>query len=237
MNKSSMKYWYPKIKKLNIPQPKTIILDFGANRLWEFVPDVKIEKRIEEEENKKVIFKIKENAKKLGYPFFMRTDHCSAKHSYNKTCYVSKEEDILRNLVHLIEENELMSFMSFNFEAVILREFIKLEHYFTAFQGLPIAKERRYFVRDGKIEEHFPYWIEDAISSFHNPSEKKWKELLKKINKETDEEVALLSKYAEMVGKEIEGYWSVDFAKGIDDKWYLIDMAEGEKSFNPRLHK
>ena len=44
----------------------------------------------------------------------------------------------------------------------------------------------------------------------------------------------LLTAYAELVGSLMEGYWSVDFAQGADGQWYLIDMAEGDLSWQPK---
>ena len=43
----------------------------------------------------------------------------------------------------------------------------------------------------------------------------------------------LLTGYASMVARAIEGFWSVDFCKGADGQWYLIDMATGANSWHP----
>ena len=77
------------------------------------------------------------------------------------------------------------------------------------------------------MQQTFP----DAIrnSSIDSP----YKELiLEQINSENRTEVEQLSNYALIVAKVFPEYWSVDFAKSIDDTWYLIDMARGEDSFH-----
>ncbi len=56
--------------------------------------------------------------------------------------------------------------------------------------------------------------------------------ILEQLNSEDKSEIKELSKYALMVAEVFSGYWSVDFAKGLNDKWYLIDMARGEDSFH-----
>lgn len=84
---------------------------------------------------------------------------------------------------------------------------------------------------------HHPYWSEDAISqvewTLEEETKKTWKDLLVEMNQETKEEILTLTKYSELVGKEIEGFWSVDFAKAKKGIWYLIDMALGKNSWHP----
>ena len=36
------------------------------------------------------------------------------------------------------------------------------------------------------------------------------------------------------VGEVLDGYWSVDFAEVKSGGWYLIDMAEGNKSWHDK---
>jgi hypothetical protein len=50
---------------------------------------------------------------------------------------------------------------------------------------------------------------------------------------ETEEEVELLSDYAQTIADAVDGYWSVDFCKAKDGRWIFIDMAVGEDSWHP----
>jgi hypothetical protein len=95
---------------------------------------------------------------------------------------------------------------------------------------MPVNPERRYFINDGKVLCHHPYWIQAAITK---PSIENWQEVLAEINTETTEEVQLLSGYAELIAKELPGFWSIDFCKAKNGQWYLIDMATGEHSWHP----
>ncbi|MDD5453969.1 MAG: hypothetical protein PHW62_00515 [Candidatus Ratteibacteria bacterium] len=55
------------------------------------------------------------------------------------------------------------------------------------------------------------------------------------MNEETDEEIALLSGYAEKIAAILnEGAWSLDFAKSRSGLWYFIAAAEASKSWHPR---
>jgi hypothetical protein len=116
----------------------------------------------------------------------------------------------------------------------MLRKYIPMQSSYKAFRGMPVNPERRYFVQDGKVVCHHAYWIEDAITAYGDTKlPKNWKELSAAMNKETDCEIAQLTTYAEAVSAAVEGHWSVDFCKGADGLWYLIDMAQAKSSWHP----
>lgn len=222
VNKNSMLYWYPLIKTLDIPQPRTLISEKKDWRLWaEFLDNPQILSNT----HTKKIFAL---ADIIGYPLFMRTDLASGKHNFNKTCFVRTHDELRSHIPILVDENFIHDFL---LTSLVFREYIELESGFTAFWGkLPIARERRYFFKDGKILCHHPYWPEDAIT---NPSVENWKVILAELNRETKSEITLLSKYAKQVASHFEGYWSVDFAHAKDGRWLLIDMALGLSSWHP----
>ena len=221
--RSSLTYWFPRIRNLGIPVPKTA---------WVEVDELELIRGIE---NPSVLMSYKSTlvyvARKVGFPCFMRTDHFSGKHNYLSTCYVERERDIIPHLRNLVEESEIHGLP---IKAIVFREFIELDWRFKAFNGLPIAPERRYFIRDGEVVCHHPYWPEDAIKFWRStPEPDGWREMLREMNRETLSEIRLLKRYARKVASVLDGYWSVDFAKARDGTWYLIDMAEGEYSWHP----
>jgi hypothetical protein len=246
--KSSMLYWYPKIKNLAIPQPRTVIVELEERKELDDMLDgdfSALDKYWEE---------IRKKAREIGFPLFMRTDLSSGKHEYKRSCYVEKLEDIRSHLFRIIDLSGL-GLIGMPYKAIVFREFIPLDSKFTAWKDLPVARERRYFVNDGKLLCHHPYWFQDAIerveytvnkppfpdysrlfSEFEispdNIKKKGWREELQELNIETVEEIELLTKYAETVGEILNGYWSVDFAKGENGVWYLIDCAMGLESFH-----
>jgi len=221
ITKNSMLYWYPKIKNLPIPQPKTVYTRIDPKVAWELM-DGKTNLDIN---------KLKNIARKIGYPLFLRTDQLSGKHNWKKTCYVKNEKDLLEHIFNVIEATLACDIIGKPVNALFFREYIPMDTGYTAFWGeMPVNPERRYFIKDGKVICHHPYWIEDAI---RNPSIKNWKEVSKRMNKETPSEIKLLTKYSLLVAKQFKGYWSVDFCKAKDGRWILIDMALGEYSWHP----
>lgn len=222
VNKTSMLHWWPKVKDLDIPMPKTeIVLNLGADRWMKFLDGMKLS----EDE----IAELHRAADNMGYPCFMRTDLFSGKHSYEKTCLISKQENLLTNLFGLVDGSFARDI---GLSAVVVREFLELEAPFKAFGGLPIAKERRYFAEDGEVMLHHPYWPEEAIIFREgNTVPVEWQELLRVNNVETQEEVKLLSEYACEISEELEGPWSIDFAQAKGGTWYFIDAAEAMKSW------
>ena len=228
VDKNSMLVWYPKIKDLDIPQPKTETLLFDKKTL----------NYLNNEQFVLPMDKIKEIANRFGYPLFVRTDLASGKHDWVRSCYITKEEDLEKNIREVIYSNLLADIMGLDFRALIFREFIPMDSRFTAFYGkMPVNPERRYYIKDGKIQCHHAYWIEEAIEKGTDKKElpKNWKDIAKEINKETPEEVKLLSNYVKQVAKVFpKGYWSVDFCKAKDGRWILIDMAVGEHSWHDK---
>lgn len=67
------------------------------------------------------------------------------------------------------------------------------------------------------------------------PSETEYKQILELVEEDIMNRIDLfaLKLIAELIGEVLPGYWSVDFCKGVDDKWYLIDMAAGKLSWHP----
>lgn len=224
INKSSMLYWYPLVKDLPIPQPKTGIV-LKKEKWWEYLDGKKFPK--------KDLYKLKHAIEKMGLPCFMRTDLASGKHNYLDTCYIGTIADLDQHIFRLIESNAIHDLW---FNAIIVREFIFLGYKFKAFDGLPIASERRYFIKDGKVVCHHPYWVEDAIKFYQRTKDQEkltWQKWLKELNQESEIEIIVLTGYAEKVASVLDGAWSVDFAKDSEGKWWLIDMALAEQSWHP----
>ena len=223
MELNSMFYWYPKIKDLHIPQPKTEMYRFTENEF----------KTIQHEEGMPV--SIYEHclpiAEKIGFPLFMRTDNSSCKHNWKQTCYVQSKEDLERHIMDLLEYSGMQGWMSYVDKGLVFREFIPLTTKFTAFSGeFPVNKERRYFIEDRLVKCHHPYWYPDAIEG--HTEKKNWRSIVDALNYENESEIKFLTHYAELVGSVLDGYWSVDFAMSKKGTWYLFDMARGNESFH-----
>lgn len=228
MEKTSLFYWLPKIKNPNLNMPKTECLKIPFEALYRLL-DGEIEQF---NVYKKAVF---ETAAKIGYPLFLRTDLCSGKHDWLNTCYVAQEKDLLQHIFNVVEANAMAGFMGLDFSGLVFREFIEIDWTFKAFRGLPIGKERRYFIQGGKVLCHHAYWTKEAFEKgyHHQDLPDNWEIELSKLNEEPQVEIEMLTRQAESVAIALTGYWSVDFCLGKNGLWYLIDLAEGNKSWHP----
>ncbi len=217
-------FWYPRLFRVGFPMPKTIIIHTDLP-LIELVDGEKVE-GID-----KFLMSLKEAIIEVGNPAFLRTGHLSNKHDWKKSCFVTFKEakdNLIQHIGNLVEMSAIATIdrmTPIDFWAV--REFIETEPYFTYFAGdMPITKERRYFVKNGKIECHHNYWDRKAFRN--NIDEKKFTDL-SLLSKEDEVE---LNKMALYVSGLFSGFWSVDFLKGKNGQWYLTDMAVGEMSYH-----
>ena len=233
-----MAYWWPKIRGLRIPMPQTVLIPVTFTEDGDYLS----------EETHKMV---ESTAYHMGYPVFIKTDLCAGKHDFAETCYVPNKEILHHNLERLRDDNFCKDLM---FTHIAVRRFIDLAWQFKAFRYLPIAPERRYFIDEGKVLCRHAYWPEDAIEFYNieipeNPDrsyektmalremyvarkKEEYLPLLREMNVEHPQEINILTDYSEMVARVLPGYWSVDFALGRDRKWYLIDMAEGDRSYH-----
>lgn len=231
MDRTSMLYWYPRIKLLRIPQPRTEMIKTRGNIVellgdCDSLSELGVRKNID-------IPAVEKACEKFGYPVFMRSDFTSYKHNWKNSCFVTKKEDIIPHLQDIIEFTGMADLFGIPFTAVVIREYIQMATLFTAFHGeMPVNPEYRFFIHDGKVLCHHWYWVADAIQ---NPSVKDWKSRMLKSVKKIDKsgDIARLYGYAKMVAEVLKGSWSIDFCLGADGTWYLIDMAKAFKSWHP----
>lgn len=212
-----MEYWYPKIPE-DIYKPRTKIIminpEWSKDGHHMVIPEAEF-------------IEVEKSSEYFDFPLFMRGSETSGKHDWKDTCFVKDKTELRTKVIALIED-ALLKDIGCN--SIVLREFIFMDTGFYAFREMPVNPERRYFVKNGDVICHHPYWIEDAI---RNPSAKNWKEILKEMNEETQGEIDLLSSYAKKIAKEFEGYWSIDFCRTKEGKWCCIDMALGTDSWHP----
>jgi hypothetical protein len=152
----------------------------------------------------------------IGYPAFIRTENGSGKHQYDQCCFLGKKEDLYGHMVSLLEWSETVDLFGLSFNFLVIRKFLPPISEFKAFLGMPVAKEYRVFIRDGKyVCKHF-YWPEEAIEVFGNYNlPDNWKDLLvaTSLIQESDHET--LQEYAETFGAYNPGNLRVSFRSQI----------------------
>ena len=242
---SSMSNWWPKIKDLDVPQPRTIMVPVEETAMIGVLDGEPIPN----------IGEMERAVRDIGSPTFVRNNVSSGKHHWKDSCFLENPDKLPRH-VYGVTEYTLMSTMGeVKIDSMFFREFIQLEQAgFSCFLGkMPISKEVRCFVRNGAIECRHPYWfdgvfkreeemetaarrhrkemgMDDTGSSDHLPSD--WRAKLKKANRMTRSDNDAIMSHLFKIMPHFDGYWSVDFVKGIDGAWYLIDMARGEVSYH-----
>lgn len=215
-------FWYPRLSKLGLPMPKTIIIHTNCD-MESFGNGEKVEGLNE------LLVKIQNAILKIGLPAFLKTGYTSHKHDWKNSCFISDStfNNLEKHIFNLAEFSGMATidrFMPCDFWAV--REIIKTKSYFTYFHGdMPITKERRIFIRNGKLECCHSYWPRKVFKGIK-------KEKFDELDKLTEEDKKELFKMAQYVANLFQGYWSCDFLLGKNGQWYLIDMAIGEKSYH-----
>ena len=227
-SRSSMLYWYPKVRDLPIPQPRTEILEIRASEEdWYNYIDGQGPPPFD-------INSLKALCRKIGYPIFLRTDQTSGKHFWRDACYVANESKLKGNLFRVVESTLGADIIGLSVRSLFVREYIPMMSLFTAFYGeMPVNPEMRCFVREGRMRCCHWYWIEDAIV---NPSVENWREILSNYQIENMAmDFMAVRNFARIIAEAFkdDGFWSVDFCKSKTGQWILIDMAEGERSWHP----
>lgn len=226
-SESSMTYWWPIIRDLDIPTPQTIRVECERAEV-EDSSDAEGGFTVMRPRDGNILDAIYEVD---GPPAFFRSDQMSAKHRMNEGSKISsnKPNDFAKNLWTVIERNSMAIGVP-DPKCYYVREWLDLYHEYTAFGGTPIAAELRFFVHDGDVHGSGFYWPTDAI---RNPSEDDWE-----TRHEAVKETALCHQegareLAGIVAEEFDGYWSVDFALTDEMEWVCIDMTRGEASWHP----
>lgn len=220
--RTCLSYWFPILEKAGLPVPKTKIIETDVDLL-------------ELLENGKpagfddFMVEMHAAAIEMGYPIFLRTGQTSGKHDWKHTCYVESSSVLAQHVLNLTEFSAMADFFGLDYSVWVIREFLELEHYFTAFEGMPVAREFRCFIKDGECICKHPYWPPDSIK---NPSEDNWQEWMMFLNglgSTTEHKLnQILSKAAPL----FDGAWSIDLAHLRTGGFVITDMAEADRSFH-----
>ena len=217
-------YWLPILQAAGLPTPKTEILRTDVELIY--LLDGKTPSGFDA-----FIDRLGAACDRMGYPAFLRAGDTSAKHRWKNTCYLSSRDELQRHVTELVEFGECSSLSGLFYNVWAVREFIPMHSTFTAFGGdLPINRERRYFVGDGKIICHHPYWPASAI--YLHSKDEDWILKLELLNEESPSEIETLSAMALKAASAFDGKWSLDFSQATDGKWWAIDMAPMERSYH-----
>jgi hypothetical protein len=220
--------WAPAVASAGVSAPDTVVvpLSFDLQELMldgKSIPD-EFQANIDE-----IVKAVAMMGEKHGFPVFIKTSFVSNKHDWLKSCCLaSADRDTV--IEHLESIVGLQGFTDYLIApSLLVRQMLETEPAFHAFYGrMPVTQEFRFFASKGKVDGYQAYWPEKAIEE---PSVEDWKDRLKQISVLGQRDQARLIEMAASVTRRLEGEWSVDFLKDRHGKWWLIDMAEGSRSF------
>lgn len=227
-DKTELSYWFPKLEVAGIAVPKTRLVTMprpAQECVWASF-DGKDGTSDQTSSYDNFVCDIRIAAEAFGFPCFLRTDHTSAKHSWDNTCFVKAPDDIKRHVFSIVEFSECCGFIGLPYSVWAVREFLPTIPHGTCpnYSNMPVCREFRFFVDDGVMRCAHPYWPLQALndggwSGSDIDFEKmcRWPHELKDL--------------AEAAGRAVGGSWSIDILE-TRRGWYVTDMAEAEKSFH-----
>jgi len=259
-DKNSMLCWWPKVEKVDVPKPKTIVLKIKSEIIGSIFSCYFSEGKDREECEKagngiQFIASIIDEKVKTdlnGYPVFMRSDYSSCKHSgwKNPLYRINDLFDFKNKIMPFIAECHDISSKPSIFgppapHAIAVREWLNIIKWTDVLPSLYGNIEVRVIVSKGKVSNIFPYYHISGLEAhvlkyIENASREKARKDYYNIYVPMVESAAeILGEYAEKIVKDSGLHaddWSVDFAlvnKNGKKEWYFIDMALEKDSWKP----
>lgn len=222
--------WFPVIEAAGIPVPKTEILHASAEQCVALLELMGDRKQPRPGLLEPLYQAIADAGARMGWPCFLRTGQFSAKHNWKDTCFLQKPEEVPLHVGAIVEWSEMVDFLGLPYNVWVVREMLKTKPIFTAFHGqMPITREFRYFIRDGRIDGKQPYWPEGSLKE--QTEDPQWREKLAAISRLWPTDDQHLTDLSLCVAKVLPGYWSIDWLDTVDRGWVMTDAAEGDLSF------
>lgn len=230
MNPNALSYWFPKIEAAGLPVPKTMIVQMPT-LVWEGILNTINGEPAPSGSNPLAFFdEIAAAADKLGWPAFLRTDHTSHKHNWKNTCFLANRDDVPDHVFEIAELSELAGFavdLSWNRWAV--REMLPVRHLGVCrgYGDMPVVREFRFFVADGKIQCFHNYWPDAALAE----GDVEWFALPEEHKTYSRADEVLMRDMVTAAAEAVGGDWSIDV---LDTRrgWMITDMALAEDSFH-----
>lgn len=227
-DKSALSYWFPKIEAAGLPVPRTKLFNMpkeASADVWALFDG-------KESNTGMSAFaaQIKEAAVEMGLPVFLRTDHTSGKHNWERTCYVTDADKIAAHIASIAEFSECCGmFGELPWDKWVVREFLPIIPYGVCpgYGNMPINREFRFFVEDGEVKCFHPYWPAESLEQGGAPNTLGYNNLCSLASKDERE----LRDLASRAGKAVGGAWSIDMLD-TERGWFITDMAEAHKSFH-----
>jgi hypothetical protein len=227
-----LSYWFPKLQSAGLPVPCTTIIKATA-------PEYKalynlLDGKEPGKAGKALIERVKAAADEMGYPCFLRTDHTSGKHNWEKTCYLGNPDKVQDHIGEIIMFWECVNMFAPPCDVWVVREFLPTMPVGVCrgYGNMPICREFRFFVDGPEVKCWHPYWPLDALEQgdpLYNHENFDYEEFCR------TPDIEHITGLASAAGKAVGGEWSVDILE-TSRGWFITDMAEAHKSYH-QSHK
>lgn len=228
-DKTSMTYWFPLLEAAGLPVPKTIMVAMPPD-VCRNVLMVLYGEKPESDPREHICFsELKLAVEKIGTPCFLRTAMTSAKHSWEDSCFLSRVGDLVKHVYAIAEFSECADFCGLPYDTWFVRELLPSIKFGVCphYSNMPVAREFRFFVEDGKVRCFHPYWPLEALEDGGWTGSK----IDYDVMCDPTGSFQAMNDLALRVSAAIEGAWSVDLLQ-TERGWFVTDMAEAEKSFH-----
>jgi len=238
-----LSYWFPKLEAAGVPVPRTKIVRMpkeAVGSVWAAL-DGKDGTPEETAAMQAFMAELRAAAQEFDLPLFLRTGHGSGKHDWKNTCFVTDLDMLPTHVSRLVEWSEMVDMMGLPWDVWAVREFLPVAPVavLPAYANMPVNREFRFFVRDGKVVCGHNYWPIEAIREGLGPAggheagadERATMIYAALCRTEPMSEIADAARIAGQVATAIPGAWSVDVLE-TQRGWYVTDMAEARKSFH-----
>lgn len=226
-----LSYWFPLIQRAGLPVPRTEIVrtDLPLGCLLDgYTP---------KDGWHTFLGELCEAAKQVGRRRFLRTGHISGKHNWDHCCNLRNVEYLPQHVANLVEWSHIVDMLGLPMDVWVVREMLDVEPlmHLPGYGNMPVVREYRVFVEDGKTLCLHPYWPKGALlegvdqDSCRGGLVEIAYDLLCHLDPEMDEHCRFLAEWA--VNAVGGGYWSVDILCA-RNSLYVTDMALGQDSYH-----
>lgn len=220
---ASMEVWYPRLLEVDVRTPETVFVELESDMIEEGTIHEMHWASFDTGELQTGVRSVG------GPPAFLRSDMASNMYDMENGSRVSSldADSVEKSANSVIDFNVQRA--SVPFSSLVVREWLDIKHWFTAWGGKRIGVEIRVFVSDGEVES----WCFDWPPHIDADVEY-WMSLYKRTKgcaeRRVDEVLPKAERVAERFADVGSGEWSVDFVLTEDDGWYCTDMAPKELS-------
>lgn len=227
-SKTDLSYWFPLIEAAGIPVPKTMIIpitETAQKMIWGLFDGEDIGSF-----DDPFFQQIKAAATEMGFPCFLRTNNTSGKHSWKETCFLPNAEAIPAHIAAIAEFSECADMFGLPWDTWAVREMLPTIPYGICprYGNMPVCREFRFFVKDGKVQCLHPYWPLHSLEQGSWDGGKITYDALCHLQMSEQNELILL---AERTGAVLGDAWSIDILE-TKNGWFVTDLAEAHKSFH-----